>query len=53
MASDIAIVAEEILKTRGILNGLYSKHTGQPVSFNLSCTSAWQKWRHAALILVA
>ncbi|KAG5187154.1 ATP-dependent Clp protease, proteolytic subunit ClpP [Tribonema minus] len=32
MAADIAIVAEEILRTRSVLNNLYSHHTGQPVS---------------------
>jgi len=32
MASDIAIAAEEILKTRAQLNGLYVRHTGQPLS---------------------
>ncbi|KAJ3345440.1 hypothetical protein HDU91_007354 [Kappamyces sp. JEL0680] len=30
-ASDIAIHAQEILKTRKILNGLYVHHTGQPL----------------------
>ena len=29
MASDIAIQAEEIIKLRSRLNGLYHKHTGQ------------------------
>ena len=28
---DIAIHAQEILKTRKILNGLYANHTGQPL----------------------
>jgi len=32
MASDIAIAAEEILKTRSKLNGLYVEHTGKPLS---------------------
>jgi ATP-dependent Clp protease, protease subunit len=31
MASDIAIVAEEILRTRATLNELYMHHTGQEV----------------------
>lgn len=31
MASDIAIQAEEILKTRATLNNLYVRHTGQPL----------------------
>jgi ATP-dependent Clp protease protease subunit len=30
-ASDIAIHAREILKAREILNGMYARHTGQPV----------------------
>ncbi|MDR1133921.1 MAG: ATP-dependent Clp endopeptidase proteolytic subunit ClpP [Synergistaceae bacterium] len=30
-ASDIKIQADEILKTRGILNGILSRHTGQPM----------------------
>ncbi len=30
-ATDIEIQAKEILKLRGILNGLYAKHTGQPI----------------------
>lgn len=29
MAADIAIVAEEIIKTRSRLNKLYSDHTGR------------------------
>ncbi len=32
MASDIAIAAEEILKTRSKLNGLYVRHTGKPLN---------------------
>eukprot|EP00613_Pedinella_sp_CCMP2098_P006176 CAMPEP_0171611384 /NCGR_PEP_ID=MMETSP0990-20121206/10601_1 /TAXON_ID=483369 /ORGANISM="non described non described, Strain CCMP2098" /LENGTH=133 /DNA_ID=CAMNT_0012174951 /DNA_START=341 /DNA_END=742 /DNA_ORIENTATION=+ len=32
MASDIAIAAEEILKTRAVLNGLYVHHTGKPLA---------------------
>jgi ATP-dependent Clp protease, protease subunit len=32
MASDIAIAAEEILKTRERLNQLYSEHTGSALS---------------------
>ena len=32
MASDIAIVAQEILRTRATLNKLYQTHTGQEVS---------------------
>ena len=31
MASDIAIQAEEILKLRARLNGIYVEHTGQPL----------------------
>jgi len=31
-ASDIAIVANEILFTRKRLNDLYAKHTGRPIS---------------------
>lgn len=31
MASDIAIVAEEILRTRRTLNGLYVEHTKSPL----------------------
>ncbi|KAF1336649.1 Atp-dependent clp endopeptidase, proteolytic subunit clpp, partial [Globisporangium splendens] len=31
MASDIAIHAEEIIKLRARLNGLYAKHTGKPL----------------------
>ena len=31
MASDIAIQAEEILKLRSRLNGIYVGHTGQPL----------------------
>uniref|UniRef100_K3X7I9 ATP-dependent Clp protease proteolytic subunit n=1 Tax=Globisporangium ultimum (strain ATCC 200006 / CBS 805.95 / DAOM BR144) TaxID=431595 RepID=K3X7I9_GLOUD len=31
MASDIAIHAEEIIKLRARLNGLYAKHTGKPI----------------------
>lgn len=31
MASDIAIVAQEILKTRERLNALYVQHTKQPL----------------------
>lgn len=31
-ASDIAIHAQEILKTRKILNDLYVHHTGQPLN---------------------
>lgn len=30
-ATDIAIQAEEILKLKRQINGLYSKHTGQPL----------------------
>ena len=32
MASDIAIQAEEILKLRSRLNGLYVEHTGRELS---------------------
>ena len=32
MASDIAIQAEEILKLRARLNGIYVGHTGQPLA---------------------
>lgn len=32
MASDIAIVAEEILRTRARLNDLYVTHTGQALA---------------------
>lgn len=32
MASDIAIHAEEIIKLRARLNGLFAKHTGKPVN---------------------
>lgn len=31
MASDIAIQAEEIIKLRARLNGLYASHTGKPI----------------------
>lgn len=31
-ASDIAIHAQEVLKVKNTLNGIYSKHTGKPVS---------------------
>ena len=31
-ATDIQIQAEEIIKMRSQLNGIYSKHTGQPLS---------------------
>jgi ATP-dependent Clp protease protease subunit len=30
-ATDIEIHAREILKARDVINGLYSRHTGQPV----------------------
>jgi ATP-dependent Clp protease protease subunit len=30
-ATDIEIHAREILKAREIINGIYAKHTGQPV----------------------
>jgi ATP-dependent Clp protease protease subunit len=32
MASDVAIAAEEIIKTRGRLNKLYANHTGRELS---------------------
>jgi ATP-dependent Clp protease protease subunit len=30
-ATDIEIQAREILKLRGLLNGIYVRHTGQPI----------------------
>ena len=32
-ATDIQIQAEEILKLKGQLNGIYAKHTGKDISF--------------------
>jgi ATP-dependent Clp protease protease subunit len=31
MATDIQITADNIIKTRAMLNGLYAHHTGQPL----------------------
>jgi len=31
-ATDIAIQAEEIIKMKKVLNGIYSRHTGQDVT---------------------
>jgi ATP-dependent Clp protease protease subunit len=48
MASDIAIVAEEILRTRRTLNGLYVEHTKSPLAAvekvmdrDTWCVSVW------------
>jgi ATP-dependent Clp protease, protease subunit len=32
-ASDIEIAANEIIRTKGILNSIYEKHTGKPLEF--------------------